>query len=76
MELTEFNQRGGDKLIDMSRIFLIVKERPNIYPGQQRPLAMTITFENGKTNKRNSDLRVGMRIYPSWWPGVEDKSKK
>lgn len=76
MELTEFNQRGGDKLIDMSRIFLIVKERPNIYPGQQWPLAMTITFENGKTNKRNSDLRVGMRIYPSWWPGVEDKSKK
>ena len=65
MELTDFNSRGGDKLIDMSRFYLIVKERPDSDYSHPWPLAMTVTFDNGKTNKRNSDLRMQMEIDPA-----------
>lgn len=68
MDLTEFNRRGGDKLIDMSRFYLIVKEAPQYsfsMLGYAWPLSMNITFENGKTNKRCRELKMEMKVYAS-----------
>lgn len=66
MDLEEFNRRGGDKLIDMTRFYLFPKEPPangNIY----WHFAMTVTFENGRTNVRNRYLDCGMGIdWHSW----------
>lgn len=64
MELTEFNRRGGDNLIDMSCIYLIVKERPSYYYLQPWHLGMIMIFDNGKTNIRNSDLKILLDIRP------------
>lgn len=63
MELTEFNRRSGDKLIDMTRFYLIVKEAPqnNLY-NIPWPMVMTVNFENGKTNQRNRDLKMEMVV--------------
>ena len=63
MELTEFNRRSGDKLIDMTLFYLIVKEAPqnNLY-NIPWPMVMTVNFENGKTNQRNRDLKMEMVV--------------
>ncbi len=66
MDLEEFNRRGGDKLIDMTRFYLFPKERPangNIF----WHFAMTVTFENGRTNVRNRYLDCGMGISRTSW---------
>lgn len=68
MELTEFNRLGGDKLIDMTRFYLIVKETPDwdfSALGFAWPMVMTVNFENGKTNVHNRDLKMEMMVVHS-----------
>lgn len=67
MDLTEFNRRGGDKLIDMSCFYLIVKEAPQrdiLGLGMSWTMVMKVSFENGKTNQRNRNLKMEMRVDP------------
>lgn len=68
MELTEFNRLGGDKLIDMTRFYLIVKEVPDwdfSALGFAWPMVMTVNFENGKTNVHNRELKMEMMVVHS-----------
>lgn len=68
MELTEFNRLGGDKLIDMTRFYLIVKEVPDwdfSALGLAWPMVMTVNFENGKTNVHNRELKMEMMVVHS-----------
>lgn len=60
MELTEFNERGGDRLIDMSSIYLIAKEKPTtMYTyNKKRQFQMDVKFSNGKTNYQTKGLSV------------------
>lgn len=66
MDLEEFNRRGGDKLIDMTRFYLFPKEPPAHWSFNWY-FAITVTFENGRTNIRNRYLDCGMRIARTSW---------
>lgn len=66
MDLEEFNRRGGDKLIDMTRFYLFPKEPPAHWDFNWY-FAITVTFENGKTNIRNRYLNCEMHIDRTSW---------
>lgn len=55
MELTEFNAKGGARLMDMTEFYLIAKEAPSLARDQKKRVRryfdMEVVFENGQKNK-------------------------
>ena len=65
MDLDEFNARGGAKLIDMTKFYLIAKEAP-IHPPYQfdsyRVFKTDIYFDNGKKNRTTKEMKIFSRF--------------
>ncbi len=69
MDLDEFNARGGAKLIDMTKFYLIAKERPTnpMYNspwkmGTYRVFKTDIYFDNGKKNRTTKEMKIFSRF--------------